>query len=600
MPNLIQLLPEHIASKIAAGEVIQRPSSVFKELVENSIDANATKIDVIVKEGGKDFLQVSDNGIGMSPEDARMCFEKHATSKIKSVDDLFNILTKGFRGEALASIAAVARVELKTKPEDAELGTKIVIEDGKVLINEPCACQKGTTISVQNLFFNLPARKNFLKDDAIEFKHIVDEFERLAIPHYNIHYTLTHNDKMVFNLPSTNNLFSRLEYFIDNTSKEKFISIQDSTPAFELKAYIGNPEVAKKKRSYQMIFINNRFVKNNFLTHAVYEAFKGLIPPDYHPQFFLFFNIHPSRIDWYIHPAKIEARLLDEKLIYPFLVSVIKKGLGVSGITQTIEFSKPPDIDMRDIDSKKTAPPPEIKIDPNYSPFRSSSTSSSSSQKVSSASWEEYYKIFQESKSPANTIKQESLNLDITSTIECFQWAGKYIVCNFKESLLIIDQHRAHEKILYEKLKNYRHNISSQQILFPIHVDLSPNDFTLILQLFPEFRELGFQIDEFGNNSVIINAYPDIINPNEIKEVIENSLENFRINQITELKDVHENFYRSLAKSSAIKYGHILTKSEMMKLIEDLFALEDYLYSPSGKIILKEISKDEINSFFKK
>lgn len=600
MPNLIQLLPEHIASKIAAGEVIQRPSSVFKELVENSIDANATRIDIIVKEGGKDFLQVSDNGIGMSPEDARMCFEKHATSKIKSVDDLFNILTKGFRGEALASIAAVARVELKTKPEDAELGTKIVIEDGKILINEPCVCQKGTTISVQNLFFNLPARKNFLKDDAIEFKHIVDEFERLAIPHYNIHFTLTHNDKMVFNLPSTNNLFSRLEYFIDNTSKEKFISIQDSTPAFELKAYIGNPEVAKKKRSYQMIFINNRFVKNNFLTHAVYEAFKGLIPPDYHPQFFLFFNIHPSRIDWNIHPAKIEARLLDEKLIYPFLVSVIKKGLGVSGITQTIEFSKPPDIDMRDVDSKKTAPPPEIKIDPNYSPFRSSSTSSSSSQKVSSASWEEYYKIFQESKSPANTIKQESLNLDITSTIECFQWAGKYIVCNFKESLLILDQHRAHEKILYEKLKNYRHNISSQQILFPIHVDLSPNDFTLIQQLFQEFRELGFQIDEFGNNSVIINAYPDIINPNEIKEILENSLENFRINQITELKDVHENFYRSLAKSSAIKYGHILTKSEMMKLIEDLFALEDYLYSPSGKTILKEISKDEINSFFKK
>ncbi|HPQ08922.1 MAG TPA: DNA mismatch repair endonuclease MutL [Bacteroidia bacterium] len=600
MPNLIQLLPEHIASKIAAGEVIQRPSSVFKELVENSIDAKATRIDIIVKEGGKDFLQVSDNGIGMSPEDARMCFEKHATSKIKSVDDLFNILTKGFRGEALASIAAVARVELKTKPEDAELGTKIVIEDGKILINEPCACQKGTTISVQNLFFNLPARKNFLKDDAIEFKHIVDEFERLVIPHYNIHFTLTHNDKMVFNLPSTNNLFSRLEYFIDNTSKEKFISIQDSTPAFELKAYIGNPEVAKKKRSYQMIFINNRFVKNNFLTHAVYEAFKGLIPPDYHPQFFLFFNIHPSRIDWNIHPAKIEARLLDEKLIYPFLVSVIKKGLGVSGITQTIEFSKPPDIDMRDVDSKKTAPPPEIKIDPNYSPFRSSSTSSSSSQKVSSASWEEYYKIFQESKSPANTIKQESLNLDITSTIECFQWAGKYIVCNFKESLLILDQHRAHEKILYEKLKNYRHNISSQQILFPIHVDLSPNDFTLIQQLFQEFRELGFQIDEFGNNSVIINAYPDIINPNEIKEILENSLENFRINQITELKDVHENFYRSLAKSSAIKYGHILTKSEMMKLIEDLFALEDYLYSPSGKTILKEISKDEINSFFKK
>jgi len=599
MPNLIQILPEHIASKIAAGEVIQRPSSVFKELVENSIDAKATRIDIIVKEGGKDFLQVSDNGIGMSPEDARMCFEKHATSKIKSIEDLFNIHTKGFRGEALASIAAVARVELKTKTEDAELGTKIVIEDGKVLINEPCACPKGTTISVKNLFFSIPARKNFLKDSAIEFRHIVDEFERLAIPHYNIHFTLTHNDKMVFNLPPMNNLFSRLEYFIDNTSKDKFFSIHDSTPAFELKAYVGNPEVAKKKRSYQMIFINNRFVKNNFLTHAVYEAFKGLIPPDYHPQFFLFFNIHPSRIDWNIHPAKIEARLLDEKLIYPFLVSVIKKGLGVSGITQTIEFSLPPDIDMRDIDSKKTAPPPEIKIDPNYSPFRSS-TSSSSSQNISSASWEEYYKIFQESKSPVNIAKQESLDLDITSTIECFQWAGKYIVCNFKESLLIIDQHRAHEKILYEKLKNYRHNISSQQILFPIHIDLSPNDFALIQQLFPEFRELGFQIDEFGNNSIIINAYPDIINPNEIKEIIENCLENFRINQITNLKDAHENFYRSLAKSSAIKYGHILTKTEMMKLIEDLFALEDYLYSPSGKIILKEISKDEINSFFKK
>jgi len=607
MPNVIQLLPEHIASKIAAGEVIQRPASVFKELVENSIDAQAKKISIVVKAGGKEYLQVTDDGVGMSPEDARMCFEKHATSKIKSVDDLFNILTKGFRGEALASIAAVARVELKTKPVDAELGTRIVIEDNKVLINEPCACPKGTTITVQNLFFNLPARKNFLRDDSIEFKYIVDEFERLAIPHFNTHFTLTHNDKILFQLPAVNNLFSRIEYFLDSTSKDKFFIIQDTTPAFELKAYIGNPDVAKKKRGYQMIFINQRYVKNNYLSHAVYEAFKGLIPPDDHPQFFLFLNIHPSRVDWNIHPAKIEARLLDEKMIYPFLVSVIKKGLGVSGISHTIDFTKPQDIDMRDIDIRKSAPPPEIKIDPTYSPFKSSYNREDSlgqKDKKQEVSWEEYYKIFQSGKTTTDEPSIEQSQLDIatapTSIIECFQWINKYIVCSINEKLLIIDQHRAHEKIIYEKLKNTKQNISAQTLLFPLNIDLSPNDFILMKELMPIFKENGFDIEEFGTSSIIVNAYPDIIQTQEIKHVIENTLENFRINQIAEIKDIKENFIRSVAKSMAVQYGQILTKPEMLKLITELLALNDFTFSPTGKRIFREIDREEINGYFKK
>lgn len=604
MPNVIQLLPEHIASKIAAGEVIQRPASVFKELVENSVDAQSTKISVIVKEGGKSYLQVTDDGCGMSPEDARMCFEKHATSKIKSVDDLFNILTKGFRGEALASIASVAKVELKTKTADAELGTKIIIEDNKVLINEPCACPTGTSVTVQNLFFNIPARKNFLKDDAVEFRYIIDEFERVAIPHYNIQFTLYHNDKLVFNLPAVNNLFSRIEYFIENTSKEKFISIHDaSTSAFELKAYIGTPDIARKKRQHQMIFINQRYVKNNFLTHAIYEAFKGLIPPDHHPQFFLFFKIPPSRIDWNIHPAKIEARLLDEKMIYAFLISVIKKGLGVSGITSTIEFTTPPDIDMRDIDSKKTAFQPTIKIDPTYNPFKSETAQFGKSSNIPSQTWEEYYKVFKEA--GKQNIQQEQPLPDIDNTFsyqnsECFQWLNKYIVCAMNESLLIIDQHRAHEKIIYEKIKNRAHNISSQTLLFPVHIDLSPNDFILLKEILNIFSENGFDIEEFGNHSVIINAYPDILNASEIKDIIENTLENFRLNQIAEVKDITENFYRSVAKSSAVKYGQILSKSEMIKIIQELFALSNYTYSPSGKKIYKEITREEIISYFKK
>ncbi|GIV29177.1 MAG: DNA mismatch repair protein MutL [Bacteroidia bacterium] len=603
MPNVIQLLPEHIANKIAAGEVIQRPSSVFKELVENSIDAQADKINIIVKDGGKTYIQVTDNGTGMSPEDARMCFEKHATSKIKTTDDLFNILTKGFRGEALASIAAVAKVELKTKTEDAELGTRIVIEDHKVLINEPCACPKGTSISVQNLFFNLPARKNFLKDDAIEFKHILDEFERLAIPHFNIHFTLTHNDKLIHHLPIVNNLFTRIEHFIDNTSKNKFISIQNSTPAFDLKAYIGSPEIARKKRTYQMIFINNRYIKNNYLAHAVYEAFKNLIPPDYHPPFFLFFTIDPSRIDWNIHPAKIEARLLDEKIIYPFLVSVIKKGLGVSGITHTIEFSSPPDIDMRDIDPHKTAPPPQIKTDPYYNPFKT--TTGTSASKPGSAAWEEYYKIFQES--PSHHYPPVQPNIEFPENkknsfeyIECFQWMSKYIVCNLNEKLFIIDQHRAHEKILYEKIKTTSLSITSQPLLFPLHIDLSPNDFLLLKELIHLFKENGIDIEEFGNNSVVINAYPSFMNEQEMKTIIENTIENFRINQIAEIKDIKENFYRSVAKSAAVKYGQILTKPEMLKIIEELFSLNEYTYSPAGKKIFKEIEHDDISSYFKK
>lgn len=600
MPNVIQLLPEHIASKIAAGEVIQRPASVFKELVENAIDAQSDKISIIVKEGGKSYLQVTDNGVGMTPEDARMCFEKHATSKIKNVEDLFNILTKGFRGEALASIAAVSKVELKTKTADAELGTRIIIEDNKVLINEPCACPKGTSISVQNLFFNLPARKNFLKDDATEFKYIVDEFERIVIPHFNIHFTLTHNDKTIFQLPATSQIFSRIEYFLDNTSKNKFLSIHDTTPAFEVKAYIGNPEVARKKRGHQMIFINNRFVKNNFLNHAVYEAFKGLIPPDYHPQFFLFFNIAPNRIDWNIHPAKIEARLLDEKMIYSFLVSIIKKALGVSGITPTIEFSKPPDFDLRDIDTKATAPPPQIKTDPFYNPFKSSNTYSSN-KNISSQSWEEYYKVFQQSASIQKQDEQTQLDIPASySSLECLQWLNKYIVCILNENLLIIDQHRAHEKIIYEKLKLSSQNIASQTLLFPLHIDLSLNDFILFQELKNIFKENAFDIEEFGTQSIVVNAYPDILESKQIKEIIENTLENFRINQIAEVKDIKENFYRSLAKSSAIKYGQILTKPEMIQLVEELLKLNEYTYSPTGKRIIKEISRDEISSYFKK
>lgn len=600
MPNVIQLLPEHIASKIAAGEVIQRPASVFKELVENAIDAQARKISVYVKDGGKEYLQVTDDGTGMSPEDARMCFEKHATSKIKDVNDLFHILTKGFRGEALASIVAVARVELKTKTTDAELGTRIVIEDNKVIINEPCACPTGTTISVKNLFFNLPARKNFLKDDHTEFRYINDEFERVAIPHFNIQFTLTHNDKLLHQLPAVNNLFSRIEYFLDNASKTKFISIQESTPAFDLKAYLGSPEIAKKKRTYQMLFINNRYIKNNYLTHAIYEAYKGLIPPDHHPSFFLFFSIDPSRIDWNIHPAKIEARLLDEKLIYPFLISAVKKGLGVSGITQTFEFSQPSDIDLRDIDIKKTAPPPRIHIDPNYSPFKSSS----SDKKVPSDVWEEYYKIFQEKSLTLSAQQEEQGNLNLPNTsvypVECFQWLHKYIVCSVHDKLLIIDQHRAHERIHYERLKSKSNITTSQTVLFPVHIELSPNDFLLLKELLPAFKENGFDIEEFGTHSIVVHAYPNYMDANDIPLIIENTLENFRLNQMAEVKDNIENFYRSLAKSMSVKYGQVLTKPEMLKLLEDLFSMNEYTYSPSGKRILREIDREDINTFFKK
>ncbi len=606
MPNVIQLLPEHIASKIAAGEVIQRPASVFKELVENAIDAQANKITIHIKDGGKEYLQVADNGIGMTPEDARLCFEKHATSKIKHIDDLFNILTKGFRGEALASIAAVAKVELKTKTAEAETGTRIVIEDNKVLINEPCVCPTGSIFNVQNLFFNLPARKNFLKNNTVEFKYILDEFERLAIPHPTIHFSLTHNDKIIYQLPPASNLFSRIEAFLDNTSKNKFFTIQDQTPAFELKAYIGNPEIAKKKRSYQMIFINKRYVKNNYLVHAVYEAFKGLIPADHHPPFFLFLNIPPARIDWNIHPAKIEARLLDEKLIYPFLVSVIKKGLGVSGITQTIDFSTPPDIDMRDINRQKTATPPEIKLSPDYSPFKTSTNAplASKTSHHHSTSWEEYYKIFQKGKFDVSTPteKQEGLNITPASatTIECFQWLNKYILCSLNEKLLIIDQHRAHEKIIYEQMKSRKSTIAAQTLLFPLHLDLNPNDFVLLQELLPVFKENGFEIESFGKNSVIITAYPDILSSQEVQNTIENTLENFKINQLSEIKDIRENFIRSLAKSTAIQYGQILTKPEILSILEKLFALNDFTYSPSGKRIIKEIEREEILNYFKK
>lgn len=599
MPNIIQLLPENIASKIAAGEVIQRPASVFKELVENAIDAQATKITIHVKDGGKSFIQVIDNGVGMSPEDARLCFEKHATSKLKSIEDLFNIYTKGFRGEALPSIAAVTHVELKTKKNDTELGTHLIIEDNKVLLNEACACETGSSFTIKNLFFSIPARKNFLKDDILEFKYIVDEFERLAIPHYNIQFTLTHNDKIVYQLPVANSLFSRIEFFLDNVSKDKFFIIQDETPAFELKAFVGNPDVAKKKRAYQMIFINNRFIKHNYIAHAVYEAFKGIIPPDHHPQFFLFFKINPARIDWNIHPAKIEARLLDEKIIYPFLVSVIKKGLGVSGITQTIDFSTNTHIDMRDIRSDRTAPPPIIKYDSNYNPFHSPQE-----QKTTMRNWESFFKIFQE-EGIKKTETEEQGHLEVSSNAlhivpEVTQWLNKYIVCVYGDKLILIDQHRAHEKIIYEQLKSQQHAIEAQTLMFPLHIDLSANDFLIMQELLPAFQKIGFQIEEFGNNSIIIHAHPHVVNSSELAAIIDNTIENYRLSQLSEVKEINESFLRSISKSMAVKYGQTLTKQELLDIVYALFATHDFNYTSAGKKIIKEILREDISNFFKK
>jgi DNA mismatch repair protein MutL len=629
MSNIIQLLPDNVANQIAAGEVVQRPASVVKELLENAIDAGATEIQLIVKEAGQTLIQVIDNGKGMSATDARLSLERHATSKIRKAEDLFHLSTMGFRGEALASIVAVAQCEIKTKREEDELGTLIQIEGSETKKQEPCAGEKGTSISVKNLFFNLPARRKFLKSNAVERRHIIDQFERIAIIYPKIRFLFFNDEIKLFHLdPGT--LRQRIVAVFGKNYNDRLVPIDEETSLVYLHGFVSKPEFAKKKKDGQFLFVNGRFIKSNYLHHGILAAYSELIPNGVHPSYFIHLECNPESIDVNIHPTKTEIKFEDERSIYAIIRSAVKKALGEHNIAPTIDFNRETVFD--DLPQNKSLVQPSIKINSNFNPFESNTDGMSNSNHPNNSFSKTVTKNYQknwESLINKNTeLEQQDLALDddndrfsisgqaenqiqksdLDNTLtenrkdqnRVFQIHGKYILSPIKSGLLVIDQRRAHERVLYERnLKTLAlHQGASQKNLFPATFDFSQNDSVLLNELSSELHLLGFEFEEFGDNSFIFRGLPVEVAQENCKELIDEILQSFKENeQNLELKS-HVNIAFSLAQKESRCLNKILSNEECTALIDRLFGCENPHTTVSGKSIISTLSLDELNSKF--
>jgi DNA mismatch repair protein MutL len=598
--DIINLLPENIANQIAAGEVVQRPASVVKELLENAVDAGATQISLLVKEGGKALIQVIDNGKGMSETDARMCFERHATSKIKTADDLFAISTKGFRGEALAAISSVAQVELKTKTAEVLTGTSIIIEGGNFVRQEPCQCSNGTSFSVKNLFFNVPARRNFLKDDTIELRHIIDEFERVAMAHIDVGFKLISNTNEVYNLPPTN-LLLRVAGLAGNTLKDKLVAVNEQTPNISINGYVGTPASSKKKRGLQYFFVNNRFIKSGYLDHAVKSAYFQLIPEGEYPAYFIFITVPPNVIDVNIHPTKTEIKFEDEKTVYAILKTSVKRALGKNNLAPSIDFDQEQIVEFNYSKNQGVPQAPKIQYNPSYNPFNDKIE-----PKSSNTDWKSLYEDYVK---PGNEPQIAQIDADDlfheqkkeVSFDKVFQLQNKYIVAITPDGLLLIDQQRAHERIMYEHYKkSAQHPINSQQELFPQTIELSSADMLLLKELNDDLKNLGFDIVPFGKETIVVQGVPADLSSLNSVEVLNGLLENYKLNNLDIKLDKGENICRALAQNTCIKYGKELQFEEMKLLVEHLFACEEHAHSPQGKIVYTQINQTDIDKLFKR
>ncbi len=618
MTDIIRLLPDSVANQIAAGEVIQRPASAVKELMENAIDAGADTVKLIIKDGGRTLIQVIDNGNGMSETDARMSFERHATSKIKHVNDLFSIHTMGFRGEALASICAIAHVEMKTKNENDELGTHIINEGSVIKSQEACTCDKGTSIAVKNLFFNVPARRNFLKSEQIELKHITEEFLRLAIAHPQIAFSYYHNNNEVFILEKSN-LKKRIVNCFSNSYNEKLVPIELQTETVSFSGFISKAEFAKKTRGEQYFFTNRRFMRHNYLNHAVFSAYNNLISKDSFPSFFIFIDINPELIDVNIHPTKTEIKFQDERMIYSFLNAAIKKSLGVHNVMPSLDFSKNTDYEVPPLPKNIYVEPPVIKLNPDFNPFNTTTQNSHNFEtplnKDNKKNWKKLYEESSQNNNdnnqtldiyPNKDLKTHNLLADwntpdgSTDNNKILQIHNKYILTTVKSGIMIIDQQAAHERILFEKflymLENKK-NIS-QQLLFPLQIELSPSDTELCSELINEFISLGFDIKIESKTSATIYGTPSDFENNMLQAVFEKMLESYKSNLISMKLSKTENMAASLSKNLAVKKGKTLRIEEMNDIIEKLFGCDTPYYTPFGKATVSIIKTEDLEKYF--
>ncbi|MCF2489483.1 DNA mismatch repair endonuclease MutL [Dyadobacter sp. CY347] len=623
--DIIQLLPDSIANQIAAGEVVQRPASVVKELMENAIDAKANHVQVILKEAGRTLIQIIDDGSGMSETDARMSFERHATSKIRQSEDLFRIRTMGFRGEALASIAAIAQVELRTRQEFDELGTMIRIDGSEIKAQEAVACLKGTNLSVKNLFFNVPARRNFLKSNSVEMRHVLDEFQRVALAHPQVAFTLHHNDTEVFNLQS-GKLVKRIVDIYGKSYREQLAFCQEDTSYISVRGYIGKPEFARKTRGEQFFFVNDRYVKHSYMHHAVISAFDGTIPEGSHPFYVLFIEIDPSHIDINIHPTKTEIKFDDEKSVYAIVMAAVKKAVGVYNLSQSIDFDDNINfLNPTSSDQNHNLIPRTVMPD-----WAAQSKKSEGGQSRSNlTNWNKLFEGLQNTEDRnrelaafeinATTVSRPSFQeqpktiaskinrmaSEVISAPESdavlFQLHNRYILSQVKDGIMLIDQKAAYERILYERYRKMltNRNGACQQLLFPKTIRLTHSDMQLVNETKKEIRSLGFEFDEFGSNELIIRGIPADLPEESEQDLFEELIEQLK-QSYSDLKlNKPESLSRSLARRFSVRYAVKLSFVEIHTLIDQLFASTDPNRTPSGEAIIVLLTMDKLTSIFK-
>lgn len=620
MADIIQLLPDHVANQIAAGEVVQRPASVVKELLENAIDAGSTNIKLIIKDAGKTLVQVIDNGKGMSVTDARLSFERHATSKIRSADDLFKLNTKGFRGEALASIAAIAHVELKTKQEQDTVGISIIIAGSDITTQDVVVTPNGTSISVKNLFFNIPARRNFLKSNSVELRHIIDEFHRVALAHPNIAFIMYNNGSETFNLP-VSNYRQRIVNIFGNKTNEKLVPVEEDTEILKISGFVGKPEYAKKTRGEQYFFVNDRFIKSAYLNHAITSAFDGLLKNGTHASYFLNLTVNPQTIDINIHPTKTEIKFDDEHTLYALLRSAVKHSLGQFNIAPVLDFERDSNLDTPYNYNQAKPSTPSVEVDRSFNPFKQETSfkhqdaqlKHASYKKELSASWEGLY-VGLESKTnnnkqsfsevqfetEAHTASVFSDDNQVEQLHTTYQLHNKYIVSTIKSGMLVMDQHRAHQRVLYEDfLKHITVKQSvSQQLLFPLELHFTKQEVAIIKELKNDLESTGFLFSNFLDETIEITGVPVGVPESEVSIILEQLISDVE----NEVPDSHfsttDLLAKSMAKSLAIKTGQSLQKDEQEHLVNKLFACKEPNVSPTNKTTFITMSVDELDKKF--
>ena len=601
MSDIINILPDSVANQIAAGEVVDRPASAVKELLENALDAGASKIQLIIKDAGRTLIQVIDNGCGMSESDARVCFERHATSKIHKADDLFAIRTMGFRGEALASIAAIAQVELKSRLHDRELGTLVLIEGSQIKEQSPCACPVGTSIAVKNLFFNVPARRNFLKKDSIELSHIEEIFKRVALINYHTDYSFNSNGRLLYDLRA-GNFAERISQLFGNSYRERLCPVNEQTDIATIQGYVSKPEFARKSRGEQYLFVNNRFIKHPALNAAIEKAYADIIPDHHYPSYFIHLQVDPSRLDVNIHPTKTEVKFIDESALFAILRASTKKAIGQFSLATELQFNPIEEVDFPPAPKDYIPVQPQVHYNPDYNPFLNTRPHSPSSPSPAPSAprtapdpkWSSFFDLDTPAEpSLAPQPLQTAINLadspipDPASRSEnptpCLQLMGSHIVSVMPSGLLVIDQQAAHERILYERLLNRTSAPHPQQLLFPVNCQFSPADADIFNEIIPELKHYGFEIGTLGQTTFVVTATPPDVKESELQTLFDQTIVEYKGAMIQKFTDRSQCLCRSMARQLAIKPGTQLQQAEMQQIVADLFCCQMPSLSPSGR-----------------